>query len=123
MTIKEKTDWKKMAKLYKDQHGEDTNKIASLVAQLIKLRGNGCTCHQTPGDEYYCSVHGGEGCLIDLKVKSEMLLEAFGEWIVSQPEAVKDSAVKAFGQRMKNLGETLYNHPINKNKKGHSNEH
>lgn len=67
----------------------------------------GCTCTNKPGDEYYCQVHGGEGCWIDLKVKSDMLIEKLGDWIVTQSNDVKRSAADAFGEEMKVVGRTL----------------
>ena len=104
------TDWKKLASTYKAQHEEDTGKIAKLSVALIKARAKGCTCQTLPGDEYYCSVHGGEGSLVDLKVKTDLLIEALGEWIVTQDETVKESAAEAFGRQLKTLGQTLQNH-------------
>jgi hypothetical protein len=68
---------------------------------------NDCTCNKLPGDDYYCSVHGGEGCLIDLVVKSDILIEALGDWIANQDDGVKKSATSAFGQPLKELTETL----------------
>lgn len=55
--------WRKQAAMYKEQHGNDTNRLARLVIQNIKLakfKPDGCTCVDEPGDEYYCQVHGGE---------------------------------------------------------------
>lgn len=69
-----------------------------------------CTCQEIPGDEYYCSVHGGEGCLADLKIKSDMLIERLGDWIVQQQNEIKQSAADAFGQELKALGQTLQNY-------------
>lgn len=54
--------WRNQASMYKKQHGKDTNLIGLLAAQSIKrakFKPDGCTCVDEPGDEYYCSVHGG----------------------------------------------------------------
>lgn len=54
--------WRTQAAMYKEQHGKDSNRLAHLVFQNIKLtkfKPDGCTCVDEPGDEYYCQVHGG----------------------------------------------------------------
>lgn len=66
-----------------------------------------CTCIKRPGDEYYCPTHGGDGSWIDLKVKADMLIEALGDWVVTLGPEVKQSAAQAFGQQLKDLGQTL----------------
>lgn len=102
--------WRKQVAMYKEQHGKDTNLIGRLSVQVIKrgkFKTDGCTCFDKPGDEYYCSVHGGEGSWIDLKVKSDMLIEKLGNWIVGQNNDVKESAASAFGDELKTLGKTL----------------
>jgi hypothetical protein len=66
-----------------------------------------CQCQGRSGDEYYCPIHGGEGCWIDLKVKSDMLIEKLGDWIVNQNNDIKSSAKSAFGAELKILGQTL----------------
>ncbi len=50
--------------------------------------------------------------MIDLKVKSDMLVEKLGDWIVKQSNAVKRSAADAFGQEFLALGQTLQNHTL-----------
>lgn len=106
--IKERCEmWRNQASEYKKQHQKDTSLIAHLVVSEIKFKGEGCTCVNKPGDEYYCQVHGGEGCWVDLKVKSDLLIEALGDWIVAQSNDVKRSAASAFGGELKTLGETL----------------
>ncbi len=55
--------WRKQAAIYRNQHGKDCNLIGRLVAQVIKrgkFKPARCTCDDEPGDEYYCSVHGGD---------------------------------------------------------------
>lgn len=106
--VKERCEmWRKQASEYKAQHEKDSSLIARLAVSIIKFKGEGCTCVNKPGDEYYCQVHGGEGCWADLKVKSDMLIEKLGDWIVNQTNDVKRSAAEAFGAEMKELGKTL----------------
>lgn len=100
-------DWKQIASQYKTQHEKDTGLIACLAAQLIRFKTGKCNCVNRPGDEYYCPTHGGEGCWIDLKVKSDMLIEKLGDWIINQSDDAKRSAAAAFGVELKALGQTL----------------
>lgn len=79
-----------------------------------------CTCEDRDGDDYYCNFHGGDGCWVDLKVKSFMLLDVLGEWIIEQPRAVRDSAARAFGKQQKELGQTLSR--VNKDFSRHPND-
>jgi len=73
-----------------------------------------CTCTDYPGDDYYCPIHGGAGCWIDLKVKADMLCEKLAGWIVSQNQDVLQSAAQTFGDELKTLKQTLLNHPLNR---------
>lgn len=81
--------------------------FTEIISDANAESDGGCTCTSKPGDEYYCSVHGGEGSWIDLKVKSDMLIEKLGDWIISQADGVKRSAANDFGDELKALGKTL----------------
>jgi hypothetical protein len=107
--------WRKQAGEYKAQHEKDTNQIALLTIALHKFKPDDCTCVDRPGDEYYCPHHGGEGCWIDLKVKTDMLVEKLGDWIVNQSNNIKRSAAVAFGAELKTLGQTIWKVADNEN--------